>query len=227
MPVRAKNQPAYLMVALFLLLLTYPAFEGRPFALLILSGLNTFLLLSAGLAFIRQRATLLIAFAIGVPWIALNWLRHVMVLGPALMTLTMILSIVYFFFLVVVLVSRALTTEDASGSTICHAVSGYLLLGIAWAAVYQLVTYVHPEALRIPEGNVDFEDYLYFSFTTLTTLGYGDITPVSPYARSIVVVEAIVGPLYLTILIARLVGMYGRQPAPRNREAERPSEARE
>jgi hypothetical protein len=55
---------------------------------------------------------------------------------------------------------------------------------------------------------VGFHDYLYFSFVTLTTLGYGDITPVSAFAKSLTIFIAITGQLYLTILIAMLVGKY-------------------
>jgi uncharacterized membrane protein len=57
-------------------------------------------------------------------------------------------------------------------------------------------------------GAIEFHDYLYFSFVTMTTLGYGDITPVSSFAKSVTTLIAVMGQLYLTILVAMLVGKF-------------------
>jgi len=75
--------------------------------------------------------------------------------------------------------------------------------------IFQLDTGTINFAGRNAEG---FHDYLYFSFVTLTTLGYGDITPVSSFAKSITILIAITGQLYLTILIAFLVGKFLSRP---------------
>jgi hypothetical protein len=56
-------------------------------------------------------------------------------------------------------------------------------------------------------------DLIYFSYVTLATLGYGDITPISAYARSSAILEAVAGPMYIAVLIARLVGLYGKERA--------------
>ncbi len=87
------------------------------------------------------------------------------------------------------------------------AIAVYLLLGFTWAQAYELLALWHPGAFT---GAVDGEGSLpwtYYSFVTLTTMGYGDIMPVHPLARAGAVLEALTGQLYLTILLARLVSL--------------------
>ena len=87
------------------------------------------------------------------------------------------------------------------------AVAAYLLLGLAWTSAYEVVLLASPSAFRFPDANADLLSLLYFSFVTLTTVGYGDITPVLPVARSLAVSEAPAGQIFPAVLIARLVSM--------------------
>lgn len=92
--------------------------------------------------------------------------------------------------------------------TLCGAACVYLLLGLIWASVYQVVFLFDSDALRIAAGDVlEREDFFYFSFVVLTTVGFGDIVPVSQAARSLAILEALLGQLYLVVFMARLVGM--------------------
>ena len=88
------------------------------------------------------------------------------------------------------------------------AIAVYLLLGFTWAQAYELVALWHPGAFA---GAIEGRDAnpwsTYYSFVTLTTLGYGDIRPVHPLARALAVLEALTGQLYLAILLARLVSL--------------------
>lgn len=86
----------------------------------------------------------------------------------------------------------------------------YILLGMCWSIVYMYLIWWQPDAfagavLDTPDNPV-FWDMIYFSFVTLTTLGYGDITPAEPVARALAYTEAVVGQLYIAILIGTLVG---------------------
>jgi ion channel len=88
----------------------------------------------------------------------------------------------------------------------------YMLIGLTWAGMYEIIHGVWPGAFRfsepVPERRIDLATSLaYFSFVTLTTMGYGDITPLHPVARSAAILEALVGQLFPAILIARLVSM--------------------
>ena len=114
--------------------------------------------------------------------------------------------------LTVVVLWAVLREGPVTAHRIRGAIAAYLLLAVFFAYVYGLIEYVYPGSLRFPEGMAGgkgelHQGFLYFSVVTITTLGYGDITPIHPWARSAVMLEAIIGPLYLAILVARLVSL--------------------
>jgi hypothetical protein len=89
------------------------------------------------------------------------------------------------------------------------AVAVLLLLGLVWAHAYQMLHVVLPAAFHGEVGtSPGLQTWIYYSFSTLTTVGYGDITPIGPIARSLSIAEALVGQLYLTIMLARLVTLH-------------------
>ncbi len=101
--------------------------------------------------------------------------------------------------------------NDISLNRIVGAVCVYLLLGVMWSIAYNVLEYLQPDSFKgltelvSPAWN---PDWIYFSFVTITTLGYGDITPITQTARSLVVAEAIVGQFYIAVLVAGLVSAY-------------------
>jgi voltage-gated potassium channel Kch len=101
---------------------------------------------------------------------------------------------------------------------LCAGISVYLLIGLVWSLAYRLVAEQDPKAFAFstpqdsPLGMNRFNAF-YYSFMTLTTVGYGDITPVSKVARMLAVMEAMSGTLFLGVLIARLVSLYST-PSP-------------
>ena len=104
------------------------------------------------------------------------------------------------------MVKRFLPSGIPPTHRIAGAITVYLLIGLLWRKLYQVVELISPGSFRIPEGeSIDAASLYYFSFVTLATLGYGDISPVNIVARNLSVLEAIVGQLYLVILISRLV----------------------
>jgi len=111
----------------------------------------------------------------------------------------------FFLVSVVVLVLTISSSRTVTADTIKGGLSVYFLIGIFFNLVYLIVLQLDPNAF----ANVvsAFADCFYFSFVTLTTLGYGDIVPVSPYAKSLAILEAFVGQVYLAVFIAQLVGM--------------------
>jgi len=128
-------------------------------------------------------------------------------------------SICWFLFVVYVTLSElrsVLKQRDVSGETICMAVSVYLLMGFAWGFLYAIIFQLDPNSFNglvalKPGVPIDFHPIFavlgYFSLTTLSTVGFGDITPVTLQARYAAVAEGITGQFYLAILVARLVGM--------------------
>jgi hypothetical protein len=89
----------------------------------------------------------------------------------------------------------------------------YVLLGLLWASAYAIVIHYDAHAIFInpannPDGATGFGDLVYYSLTTLTSTGYGEITPVSPAARALAMLQQIVGVLFVAILISRLTNLY-------------------
>jgi Ion channel len=107
-----------------------------------------------------------------------------------------------------------------SAETISMSISVYLLMGMTWGLLYVLIYLRHPQAFNFPGstppplGDTIFPTLVYFSFTTISTVGFGDITPVLMQARYAAVAEGITGQFYLAILVARLVGMYMSSSSP-------------
>ena len=104
------------------------------------------------------------------------------------------------------------TADRVNSETLYAALGTYLLAGIFFGQVYWSIERIHAGSFAGPDG---FSELIaiYYSFVTLATLGYGDITPVNPIARTLVYLEAVVGQLYVAVLIASLVSRYiaGRQ----------------
>ncbi|MFV0333201.1 MAG: potassium channel family protein [Tropicimonas sp.] len=90
--------------------------------------------------------------------------------------------------------------------TLLGAIFGYLLLGLTWALLYVHIDLWQPGAFALPEGSEVWSSMLYYSLVTLTTVGYGDITPLSPAARMAAGFEAVVGVLYIAVMVGSIVG---------------------
>jgi len=105
--------------------------------------------------------------------------------------------------LVFIIKSEAVTRE-----VIYAAMLVYLMVAQLWALVYTFLDLIDPASFILPQGQSDFLLFEYYSFVTLTTLGFGDITPLTKTARAFSALEAVVGQLYLVVVVAWLVGMY-------------------
>jgi hypothetical protein len=111
------------------------------------------------------------------------------------------------FFLLVNWMARVTTITS---ETLCAAVCGYLILGLFWTGIYALVQSSDPSAIFNQDARkLVHGDLIYFSYTTLTTTGFGDLIPKNPFARMSAVLEAVAGTFYNAIVIARLVTLYG------------------
>jgi hypothetical protein len=111
---------------------------------------------------------------------------------------------------IVYLLRYVFRPEVMTADKLFGAAAAYLMLGSLWATLYALVNHYYPGSFVAgTEGRTaDLSDYLYFSYTTLTSTGYGDIVPKTRQARAVCMVEQLAGGLYLAILIARLAGVY-------------------
>ena len=150
--------------------------------------------------------------------------------GP---TLDLIGTFCWLLFVVFITASQlrsVLRQREVTGETICMAVSVYLLMGFSWALLYAIIFQRHPESFSgvVAAGSIQsthfqhiFPVFGYFSLTTLSTIGFGDITPITLQARYAAVAEGITGQFYLAILVARLVGMQMTQSPIQHTEQEK------
>ena len=112
-------------------------------------------------------------------------------------------------FICLVILRRISKHPVVTSATVSASLVVYLAFGVVWAQAYRLVEHFHPGSFTglSGPGAIDAQrDLFYYSYVTLATLGYGDINPVSPQARSLAITEAIVGQLYLVVMVAGLVG---------------------
>jgi hypothetical protein len=170
----------------------------------------TGLLLSGIVAFSRRRWLAIAISVIGFVVLTLRWTSYGLADGR-LALWDNILSMLMLAILAGLVLEHVFRAGPITGDRIRGAIAAYLLLGLVWAFAYALVERAFPGGMKMERAFVSLhhqmQSFAYFSFVTLTTLGYGDITPVHPAARMLAVGEALVGQLYPAILIGRLVSL--------------------
>jgi hypothetical protein len=188
-----------LVLVLFVLpSLVEPVRGGR--SLLLDAGLTALLL--AGVAAVSTRTAVRAAlFAMVIGATAVRW-------GPFSPQATAAAGLVSVAAMALVVLTQTFRAGPVNVHRIQGAVAAYLLLGLAWALAYELVALLNTGAFSFADPvEGERHHFIYFSFVTLTTVGYGDVAPVHPVARSLAVAEALTGQLYPAILLARLVSL--------------------
>lgn len=199
------------LIALVLLLVVTPFVEGLNQAELLEGVLLTVVLCSAVLAVGAETRTLKIAVALSIPAVVAKWANH---FAPALIPAEVFLlpGMAFVVFVIFQLLRFILSASQVDTEVLCAGIATYLTFGLLWTFAYVLTARVTPNAFSdagIAGSKVlSGFDALYFSYVTLCTVGFGDITPASPVARMLAVLEALTGTIYLAVLVARLVSMY-------------------
>ena len=207
-----------LLIALVLLFVITPVVEELKGGGVVVSVLFSLVLLSAVVAVANSSRTLAVALLFAIPALAGRWIND---FQPSIVSAALFLvpGIGLVAFVIFTLLRFILAAPSVNNQVLCASVSAYVMLGLIWAMAYWLIQVLSPGAFafntttRTKEAVEGFNSF-YFSLTTLSTLGYGDITPVSKMARSLASLESITGLLYVAVLIARLVGLYSRPTKP-------------
>jgi len=218
----ARYRFQLLLSALFILLLTYPLLHMLPipsnWSSNIASIFFSLVLLAAVLAVSQRRITGIIVLCVYV-LTALLEVISVYYKSSSLQIVDHSLSAIYLSGIIIIILYNMFYVAKITFDTICAALSVYLLMAVLWAVLYALVDAVSPGSFtfnsQIGSGTsvMYFDEKLsmvplYYSLVTITTLGYGDIVPVTPMASMLAAVEAVIGQFYLTVLVAWLVGMH-------------------
>lgn len=202
----------HLLIALALLFTFAPFIEEIKGGDLIASFLLSLVLLSAVVAVADSKYVLIVALVLAIPAVGGRWINHFRpdLVHPAVF---LVCALVLMTFLVARLLRFILRAPSVNTEVLCASICAYLMLGLIWTVAYWLVDQLTPGGafsfsttvgLRSMNGFNGF----YFSFITLSTVGYGDITPVSRFARWLAAMEVMTGMLYVAVLIARLVSLY-------------------
>jgi voltage-gated potassium channel len=208
----------WLLLSLVLSVLVLPLLEGlHAGRLLLLAGFACVFIFGAMST--RSEARLI------------AWALLVVALPVALATLFtdnkplfvahLLLGSAFFWFVGGAVVSRVIRSNAVSFDSIFGAISAYLLFGLAWGLSYWAIYAVAPESFIFPDHNAsldgteparigEFSQFIYYSFVTMSTLGYGDITPVGRISRTLTWVQAVTGLFYVAVVIAWLVSALPR-----------------
>ncbi len=128
--------------------------------------------------------------------------------------LSKLLAVIYFCFIVVNFITMIAHSSHVDAMVILKSINGYLLLAVMFSLIIIVVMFYNPNAITFPEqasmgeNMNNFGAYMYYVIITMATVGYGDVMPVDPAARSLSTLMAITGQLYVAILISMLVGKY-------------------
>jgi hypothetical protein len=156
-----------------------------------------------------KRSHVIIASILALPLVTSTWSFYFYD-STHLSMLTRIFGVLFFAYAVSIILQIIARSTEITRETIFAAVVAYLLIALMWAFLYMLLELVIPGSFSFPDRGAREESmrFEYFSFVTITTLGYGDITPITNKASALAFLEALVGQIYLVVLVAGLVGMH-------------------
>ena len=217
----SQHRFVVLLQALVLFMLATPVVQllgPSRLASGVLTVLFLVMICMAAFAVSTRRRTGIVTVSLVVPVFIFQWLNLALD-WHSVEIARLALGIVFLSYIVAVILRYLFATERVTFDVICASLCVYILLGVVWALGYSLLESIAPHSfafsLADPADSVTMEFggertvfALYYSFVTMTTLGYGDIVPTTSLARMVAVVQAVTGQLYLVVLVARLVGLH-------------------
>jgi len=204
-----NNKYSLLLITLILILLISP-FVGHYPAISFFA--DSILFISAILFVSRIQGGHTAFFYISVPLACFAVIFHFLTLFVAeriYFTLPALLFYMTFLAMAIIFLLRRIFSEKrVTGDTVKGSISVYILIGYWWQMLYTLIWALYPASFSLQIARIDSPDFFYFSFTTITTLGYGDVIPKGYFAKTAAILEAIFGQIYLAVLVARLVSLH-------------------
>lgn len=212
--VRNFLQRRFLLLFLFLLasLVLYPFAENSRSGYIVFRFVGSAIILLSVYAISFRRSLVVLGLVLAIPRIIQHFLTFRADAG-ALVILTIGLSFAFDAFIIVVMLRRVYLNDRPTAETIFGALSIYLLMGYSFASIYGIVATLQPHSFYLnPVTNLHSVpnrfDFIYYSFGTMTALGASGITAVSNQARSLTVIQSMLGIFYLAVLISRLMAAY-------------------
>jgi Ion channel len=201
----------FLLIALLAVILLYPYLMTNLLGRVALGILFSTVLLGGAYAIGRTRRTMIVGFGLAILGVTLQW-SALLTRNAELFRLEGVVYAVFLVFAIGEVLRYLLRKGPITADKLHGALAGYIMLAILWAFAYTLMESIVAGSFSFSHADImdphAFFELLYFSFTTLTTVGFGDITPVTDQARSLVMVEEFTGVFFVGVLIARLAGLY-------------------
>lgn len=201
----------YLLFSILSTLLVPPFFEGQLQSVVFHFTLSLVLVSGIFILGYKQKGYFLLIFLALVASI-LNWLDLYKTQFNLLLLLKIIFFTPYFIFLITTIFKQVMREKEVSEQTIFGGIAVYLMLGLTGALFFAGIEFIFPHSFNFTQGDVlQFQDFVYYSYITLSTVGYGDVTPATSKAQALSVTLSITGQIYLTVMIAILVGKYANR----------------
>jgi hypothetical protein len=218
-----------LLGTLLLVLVVQPVSLGLSGPPQLFDALLVLVTIALLLSFAPDKNRLLFALVVAIPAGLLSLGGHLLMdeTRDTVVLLGHCLAVIFYFWAAAMIVASLFRRQDLSLDSVFGTVCGYLLLGMAWGVLYSMLDAMWPGSFEIgprlanqmQEGHSRIQLFTYYSFITLTTVGYGDVTPLSPPARTCAWFEALTGQFYLAVLVAGLVGaLLSKKTAARDRD---------
>jgi hypothetical protein len=197
----------FLLISIVLMFVLRPFLEGFIRIFYLMDVFFTAIFLSAVYAVSQKRIVFFVALLFALLTVALLWFNDLTGI-PFLGVAGNILGTFFLAFTAFMILSYLFREDEITGDMIMGAICVYFLFGLIWAFAFSILEMTQPGSFQMSGGMAGKTAFTYYSYVTLTTLGYGDITPISTPARSLALLEAMMGQLYLAVLVARLVGLH-------------------
>jgi Ion channel len=204
----------YLFITLLAFVSLTPFLEVDDDRLSIRNLINAFVILAAVAAVGRSLSSFLAALLLALPALALRWWAAD-IQADVPVELSLRCDAALYVLTIALLLRYVFAREVMNTDRLWGAASAYLLIGVLWGYLFTIVDRAWPGSFSVRGelSHLKLIDLVYFSFSTLTTTGFGDIVAVSEKAKMVATLEGIVGQLFIAILIAKLVGVYAPGPA--------------
>jgi Ca2+/Na+ antiporter len=201
-----------LLIFIIAMLIVGPLFEEFVKIRILMDILWSAIFVSAIYAVSQKKHHILIGVMLALPMLASVWAKY-FVQYKALIAVGSLCGAAFFLFAIIQMLIFIYSHKEVTRDLIIGAAVVYLFMALMWTFIFVAVETLHPGSFNIPEGqNIEASrQFVYYSFVTLTTLGYGDITPATSMARSLCILEAVIGQLYLVVQVAWLVGVHVSQ----------------
>ena len=175
----------------------------------LLSKILYFILIISSLSLVRSESKLtrLIVYCVGIAGIVLEVInKFVYQLNPTIQAVFMMLIFMYFIVIFTELLSQIFNSKTITINVVLGAFTGYILIGIIGHFIFRLIFLLDPSSFAITSNPT--KELIYYTFITLTTIGYGDISPYSEAARNFAIILGLIGQFYNTVIIAIIIGKF-------------------